>query len=117
MLTIISTGNILFQATRLVVKGLGADWKPAVLSGDWVAKLAKAESDLLSWQNTVTQRTNDKNNKEGVVNSKNNYLNQLNGELQAIELEISRIPKNSRGPRLNVLALQKKRSQTKLVAW
>lgn len=108
MLTIISTGNILFQATRLVVKGLGADWKPAVISGDWVAKLAKAESDLLSWQNTVTQRTNDKNNKEGVVNSKNNYLNQLNGELQAIELEISRIPKNSRGPRLNVLALQKK---------
>ncbi len=55
LMAVISGGSILFQATKLVVKGLGANWKSPVAVTDWGSRIAAAEQAV----NAAQQRIND----------------------------------------------------------
>ncbi|MGO3395999.1 MAG: DUF637 domain-containing protein [Serratia proteamaculans] len=67
LMTIISNGSILFQATKLVVKGLGATWKPPVAVTDWGQRIAVAEQQIQNAQQHINQAQQEKTNAEHVV--------------------------------------------------
>lgn len=71
LMTVISGGSILFQATKLVVKGLGANWKPPVAVTDWGSRIAAAEQAV----NAVQQR----------VNNATNRIHQAQAQLAALQ--------------------------------
>ncbi|EMH4028942.1 hemagglutinin family protein [Klebsiella oxytoca] len=62
LMTVISGGSILFQATKLVVKGLGANWKPPVAVTDWGSRIAAAEQAVRNAEQNVNQRQGALNN-------------------------------------------------------
>ncbi|MFI8021563.1 DUF637 domain-containing protein [Serratia marcescens] len=62
LMTVISGGSILFQATKLVVKGLGANWKPPVAVTDWGSRIAAAELAVRNAEQNVNQRQGALNN-------------------------------------------------------
>ena len=72
LMTVIAGGSILFQATKLVVKGLGANWKPPVAVTDWGGRIAVAEQQLQNAQQRINQAQQDKNRAEQAKNGKSN---------------------------------------------
>lgn len=57
LMTVIAGGSILFQATKLVVKGLGANWKPPVAVTDWGSRIAVAEQQLQMRSSALIRRS------------------------------------------------------------
>ncbi|WBL74113.1 DUF637 domain-containing protein [Serratia liquefaciens] len=71
LMTVIAGGSILFQATKLVVKGLGANWKPPVAVTDWGPRIAAMEQAARNAEQNVNQKqsvfNNVKNTPEGLL--------------------------------------------------
>ncbi len=65
LMTVISGGSILFQATKLVVKGLGANWKPSVAVTDWGSRIAAAEQAVNAAQQRINDADSRKNQAQG----------------------------------------------------
>jgi filamentous hemagglutinin len=85
LMTVIAGGSILFQATKLVVKGLGANWKPPVAVTDWGGRIAVAEQQLQNAQQRINQAQQDKNRAEQAKNGKSNELNTLQRDINALK--------------------------------
>nr|WP_243458005.1 DUF637 domain-containing protein [Serratia proteamaculans] len=85
LMTVIAGGSILFQATKLVVKGLGANWKPPVAVTDWGGRIAVAEQQLQNAQQRINQAQKDKSRAEQAKNGKNNELNMLQRDINTLK--------------------------------
>lgn len=85
LMTVIAGGSILFQATKLVVKGLGANWKPPVAVTDWGGRIAVAEQQLQNAQQRINQAQQDKNRAEQAKKGKSNELNTLQRDINALK--------------------------------
>lgn len=84
LMTVIAGGSILFQATKLVVKGLGANWKPPVAVTDWGGRIASAEQAVNAAQQRIQQASQDKTAAEQRVASHNAIANQQQEEVNRL---------------------------------
>ncbi len=84
LMTVIAGGSILFQATKLVVKGLGANWKPPVAVTDWGSRIAAAEQAVNAAQQRIQQASQDKTAAEQRVASHNAIANQQQEEVNRL---------------------------------
>ncbi|MEL5515610.1 DUF637 domain-containing protein [Serratia bockelmannii] len=84
VMTVIAGGSILFQATKLVVKGLGANWKSATVT-DWGSRIAVAEQQLQGANQRITQAQQDLSRAEQARNGKNAELNTLSREVENLK--------------------------------
>jgi len=85
LMTIISNGSILFQATKLVVKGLGANWKPPVAVTDWGQRIAVAEQQIQNAQLQINQAQQDKKNAELAVAQRVSAVQQAEAAVREAE--------------------------------
>ena len=60
LMTLISNGSILFQATKLLVKGVSANWRKPIAMTDWGARIATIEQQLNDTQQRIQQAQQDK---------------------------------------------------------
>lgn len=91
LMTVISGGSILFQATKLVVKGLGANWKPPVAVTDWGSRIAAAEQAVNAAQQRIQQAVNDKNQAEQLVVAKQAEVPKRQAELDKFRQQLKNI--------------------------
>ncbi|MGQ6012826.1 DUF637 domain-containing protein [Serratia sp. IR-2025] len=91
LMTVIAGGSILFQATKLVVKGLGANWKPPVAVTDWGGRIASAEQAVNAAQQRIQQAINDKNQAEQLVVAKQAELPKRQAELDKFRQQLKNI--------------------------
>ncbi|MBF8219471.1 DUF637 domain-containing protein [Serratia ureilytica] len=91
LMTVISGGSILFQATKLVVKGLGANWKPPVAVTDWGSRIAAAEQAVNAAQQRIQQAVNDKNQAEQLVGAKQAEVPKRQAELDKFRQQLKNI--------------------------
>ncbi|KFB87175.1 filamentous hemagglutinin [Serratia grimesii] len=85
LMTVISNGSILFQATKLVVKGLGANWKSPVAVTDWASHIAVAEQQLQNALQRINQAQQDKSRNEHEKNNKTNELVSLQRDIDTLK--------------------------------
>lgn len=85
LMTVISGGSILFQATKLVVKGLGANWKSPVAVTDWGSRIAIAEQQLRNTQQQINQALQAKTNAEHIVTQRISFVQQAEAAVRDAE--------------------------------
>ncbi|HGE8283599.1 TPA: DUF637 domain-containing protein [Serratia marcescens] len=85
LMTVISGGSILFQATKLVVKGLGANWKSPVAVTDWGSRIAIAEQQLRNTQQQINQALQAKTNAEHIVTQRISFVQQAEAAVKDAE--------------------------------
>ncbi|MBH3273408.1 DUF637 domain-containing protein [Serratia marcescens] len=85
LMTVISGGSILFQATKLVVKGLGANWKSPVAVTDWGSRIAIAEQLLRNTQQQINQALQAKTNAEHIVTQRISFVQQAEAAVRDAE--------------------------------
>ncbi|HGM5271662.1 DUF637 domain-containing protein [Serratia nevei] len=85
LMTVISGGSILFQATKLVVKGLGANWKSPVAVTDWGSRIAIAEQQLRNTQQQINQALQAKKNAEHIVTQRISFVQQAEAAVRDAE--------------------------------
>ncbi|HIE2221577.1 TPA: DUF637 domain-containing protein [Serratia marcescens] len=85
LMTVISGGSILFQATKLVVKGLGANWKSPVAVTDWGNRIAIAEQQLRNTQQQINQALQAKTNAEHIVTQRISFVQQAEAAVRDAE--------------------------------
>lgn len=95
LMTVIAGGSILFQATKLVVKGLGANWKPPVAVTDWGSRIAVAEQQLQNAQQRINQAQQDKSRAEQAKHGKNNELTTLQRDINSLKQRQAEVIKKS----------------------
>ncbi|MCH6194649.1 DUF637 domain-containing protein [Serratia sp. X10] len=95
LMTVISGGSILFQATKLVVKGLGANWKPPVAVTDWGSRIAVAEQQLQNAQQRINQAQQDKSRAEQAKHGKSNELTTLQRDINSLKQRQAEVIKKS----------------------
>ncbi|HAT4985716.1 TPA: filamentous hemagglutinin N-terminal domain-containing protein [Serratia marcescens] len=95
LMTVISGGSILFQATKLVVKGLGANWKSPVAVTDWGSRIAVAEQQLQNAQQRINQAQQDKSRAEQAKHGKSNELTTLQRDINSLKQRQAEVIKKS----------------------
>nr|WP_241527011.1 DUF637 domain-containing protein [Serratia marcescens] len=95
LMTVIAGGSILFQATKLVVKGLGANWKPPVAVTDWGSRIAVAEQQLQNAQQRINQAQQDKSRAEQAKHGKSNELTTLQRDINSLKQRQAEVIKKS----------------------
>lgn len=85
LMTVIAGGSILFQATKLVVKGLGANWKSPVAVTDWGSRIAIAEQQLRNTQQQINQALQAKTNAEHIVTQRISFVQQAEAAVRDAE--------------------------------
>ncbi|MGP1065678.1 DUF637 domain-containing protein [Serratia sp. CY56810] len=85
LMTVIAGGSILFQATKLVVTGLGANWKSPVAVTDWGSRIAIAEQQLRNTQQQINQALQAKTNAEHIVTQRISFVQQAEAAVRDAE--------------------------------